>query len=194
MYDHSNEDEEDDTYYYYDRREPEQNVEGWALLPDILLEDIFGYLPMKNRARSAQVCQNWNRIFVSEACWDTFVYKDYTFTRRRFTLHAGYQHAIDHWKLRLLINKATRLWRHLVVKPVTILHNLYEFIRTITNFTEYYENLANEQPLGNIRSFDFEWELVVQKVHKDPQPDVYGTGGRLLESVSGLLSHLKAFL
>ncbi len=164
--------------------------DGWAGLPDIILSEIFSFVSMRNLARCRRVCQNWLRVTLIDRCWETFVYRDFMFTRKRFTLHSGYEHAIDHWKLRFLINNVTRKWRHVVVKPFSLLINFYEFIRVITNFTEYYEN-QEEHPLENIRTFDFEWELHVPKTYKDPSPEVFGTGGRLLNGVSMLISHFR---
>lgn len=56
---------------------------------------------------------------------------------------------------------ATAKWRVLEIEPVTILFNLYEFIRVLTNFSEYYERNSSEKPLQGIRSFSFKWQLHV---------------------------------
>ncbi|VBB32806.1 unnamed protein product [Acanthocheilonema viteae] len=134
---------------------------GWAFLPDLLLEEIFSQLPIKNLGRCSQVCLNWYRISQQGYAWRRFQYKDKMFTRRKYTSHAGWQYMIDHWKLRFLIVKATSKWRVLEIEPVTILFNLYEFIRVLTNFSEYYERNSSEKPLQGIRSFSFKWQLHV---------------------------------
>uniref|UniRef100_A0A914RSL1 Uncharacterized protein n=1 Tax=Parascaris equorum TaxID=6256 RepID=A0A914RSL1_PAREQ len=94
------------------------------------------------------VCSNWYRVFRSNYPWRHFQFRDYIFTRRKFTSHAGWQYAIDHWRL-----------RQLEIVPVTILFNLYEFIRVLTNFSEYYEKNTEDRPLEGIRSFIFKWQL-----------------------------------
>lgn len=65
-------------------------------------------------------------------------------------------HAIS---FRYLIMNAAPKWRQLEILPVTILFNLYEFIRVLTNFSEYYEKNTEDRPLEGIRSFTFKWQL-----------------------------------
>ncbi|KAL3989937.1 F-box-like family protein [Acanthocheilonema viteae] len=163
---------------------------GWAFLPDLLLEEIFSQLPIKNLGRCSQVCLNWYRISQQGYAWRRFQYKDKMFTRRKYTSHAGWQYMIDHWKLRFLIVKATSKWRVLEIEPVTILFNLYEFIRVLTNFSEYYERNSSEKPLQGIRSFSFKWQLHVHVRGENETERVFGTGGEMLKSLSSLLSHL----
>uniref|UniRef100_A0A915PL78 F-box domain-containing protein n=1 Tax=Setaria digitata TaxID=48799 RepID=A0A915PL78_9BILA len=163
---------------------------GWAFLPDLLLEEIFSQLPIKNLGRCSQVCLNWYRITQQDYAWHRFQYKDYMFTRRKYTSHAGWQYMIDHWKLRFLIVKATTKWRVLQIEPVTILFNLYEFIRVLTNFSEYYEKNTSERPLQGIRSFSFKWQLHVHVRGENQIERVFGTGGEMLKTLSLLLSHL----
>ncbi|VDN81394.1 unnamed protein product [Brugia pahangi] len=167
---------------------------GWAFLPDLLLEEIFSQLPIKNLGRCSQVCLNWYRVSQQDYAWRRFQYKDKMFTRRKYTSHAGWQHMIDHWKLRFLIMKATTKWKVLEIEPVTILFNLYEFIRVLTNFSEYYERNSLAKPLQGIRSFSFKWQLHVH-VRGEGQTErvnisVFGTGGEMLKTLSLLLSYL----
>ncbi|VDK67324.1 unnamed protein product [Onchocerca ochengi] len=163
---------------------------GWAFLPDLLLAEIFSQLPIKNLGRCSQVCLNWYRISQQDYAWRRFQYKDNMFTRRKYTSHAGWQHMIDHWKLRFLIVKATAKWKLLEIEPVTVLFNLYEFIRVLTNFSEYYERNSSEKPLQGIRSFSFKWQLHVHVRDDDQTERVFGTGGEMLKTLSSLLSHL----
>uniref|UniRef100_A0A0R3RBW3 FBD domain-containing protein n=1 Tax=Brugia timori TaxID=42155 RepID=A0A0R3RBW3_9BILA len=137
---------------------------------------------------------NWYRVSQQDYAWRRFQYKDKMFTRRKYTSHAGWQHMIDHWKLRFLIMKATTKWKVLEIEPVTILFNLYEFIRVLTNFSEYYERNSLAKPLQGIRSFSFKWQLHVH-VRGEGQTErvnisVFGTGGEMLKTLSLLLSYL----
>lgn len=165
-------------------------IQGWAELPDLLLENIFARLPLKNLGRCSQVCSNWYRVSKSNYAWHRFQFKDYIFTRRKFTSHAGWQYAIDHWRLRFLIMNAASKWRKLEIEPVTILYNLYEFIRVLTNFSEYYEKNTDDRPLEGIRSFTFKWQLLLHERGDQHNTKMVGTGGEMLKSLSLLLSHL----
>lgn len=64
---------------------------------------------------------------------------------------------------RFLITNATSKWKELIIDPVSILFNLYEFIRTLTNFSEYYEKTLSEKPLKGIKRFTFKWQLYVHE-------------------------------
>ena len=76
---------------------------------------------------------------------------------------------------------------------MALLFNLYEFIRVLTNFTEYYEKSSDDRPLAAIKSFEFNWQL---HIHGQTQKKVaenttmYGTGGQMLKALTMLLSHL----
>lgn len=161
------------------------NVGGWQSLPDSILEDILDCVPIRVRFRAGQTCRSWYRVFKSSRSWRTFLYRDLIFTRLRHTFQ-GLQHTIDHFRLRYLVSNTTRLWRNLVFKTATSdantnrLFNLYEFMRVLTNFTEYYEH-RNERPLENLRTFEFNWNLQFHAVEQKEQPTTYGTGGQLLK-------------
>src|SRR4051812_33093240 len=81
---------------------------------------------------------------------------------RRYTSHTGWMRVTDHWKLRFLIQRALHRWRHVIIKPVTSLFNLYEFLRVLTNFTEFYEK-QDVESLSGIRCFEFDWQLHFMK-------------------------------
>lgn len=162
------------------------NVAGWQSLPDYLLEDILDSVPIRVRFRAGQTCRSWYRAFKSTWSWRTFVYRDLMFTRLRHTFQ-GLQYAIDHYRLRFLVNNATRQWKNLTFKPATSdvntnrLFNLYEFMRVLTNFTEYYEN-RNDRPLEGLKSFEFNWNLQFHTYDNESRtkPTTYGTGGQVL--------------
>lgn len=153
---------------------------GWALLPQELLEEILDRISIRYKYRASMACKAWYRAFKSAGAWRTFVYRDLIFTRRRFTIHAGWQAMIDHYRLRFLVNQYTRCWRALIIKPVSMLFNLYEFLRVLTNFTEYYEN-EQDNPLDMLKSFEFNWSLKIQDSGMSPDLTVYGTGGQVLK-------------
>lgn len=41
----------------------------WVNLPDVVMIEVFKYLPDADRARAAQVCSGWSRIFDSPCLW-----------------------------------------------------------------------------------------------------------------------------
>ncbi|CAJ0955244.1 unnamed protein product, partial [Mesorhabditis belari] len=182
---------------------------GWADLPLPLLEQIFEILPIKYKGRAAQACFSWYCALKSDRCWRYFQYKDDIFVRRKFTQHSGWQNHIDHYRIRFLTAKVVTKWHRFEVIPVANLSNMYEFLRTISNFSEYYERNAGEEPLSGLRSFRFHWEMLIQKAalnqfnrdessrqedqnekHKPDEVRDIGTGGTMLEGIWFFLQHL----
>lgn len=157
-----------------------ENQGGWATLPQEILEECLDRIAIRYRYRASMACKSWYNAFKSAGAWRTFVYRDLVFTRRRFTIHSGWQPMIDHYRLRFLVNLCTRRWRSMIIKPVTLLFNLYEFLRVLTNFSEYYEN-ENDNPLCMMKSFEFNWSLKFQTSNQKGGPDIYGTGGQVLK-------------
>lgn len=69
--------------------------------------------------------------------------------------------------IRFLTAKTVTKWHRFDVIPVANLSNMYEFLRTLSNFSEYYERNAGEEPLSGLRSFRFHWEMLIQKAAID---------------------------
>ncbi|CAJ0583606.1 unnamed protein product, partial [Mesorhabditis spiculigera] len=163
----------------------------WSGLPLVVLESIFDKLPIKNKGRCAQVCYDWYLASKSERSWRYFRYEDDIFVRRKFTQHSGWQNHIDHYRLRFLTAKTVTKWKRFEVLPVSSLSHMYEFLRVLSNFSEYYERNAGEEPLSGLQSFQFEWEMHVPKegagVHFDHD---IGTGGTMLAGIWLFLQHL----
>lgn len=39
-----------------------ENTSGWGVIPDLIIEQIFGYLSIRDRYSSSLVCKQWNRV------------------------------------------------------------------------------------------------------------------------------------
>lgn len=70
----------------------------------------------------------------------------------------------------MLIVRATPKWRKLVIEPITILFNLYEFFRLLANAPKVCDGIyENDRPLNKIRSFSFEWRLHVHEGDREQE-------------------------
>lgn len=63
----------------------------WDKLPDLILENVFSYLSMREKYWASMTCRNWYRAFHMQKTWSTFVLDDYTLTRRKFNYYSGWQ-------------------------------------------------------------------------------------------------------
>lgn len=83
-------------FYYFSDTTEEAN--GWQILPDVLLEQIFSLLTLKEKHIASQVCRHWFRIFYSPKVWSLFVLNDTTLTKRKYNYYLGYQRILDHYR------------------------------------------------------------------------------------------------
>lgn len=63
----------------------------WCDLPDLLLENIFSYLGIREKYYASLVCRNWYRAFHLPLVWSRFTLEDNTLTRSRFNYYSGWQ-------------------------------------------------------------------------------------------------------
>lgn len=163
-----------------DERDENETYSMWNVLPDLLLEDIFQRLSIKERYSASQVCRNWNRIFYSRRVWNTFILHDRTLTRRKFNYYMGDQYVLDHHRTQLCLHKIARGIRSLIIKPMENFFNLYEFMTILSYYCENYEQLHL------IRSLDFKFGVDFLEV----EDKVFGTGGKLLQALKRLLDDM----
>uniref|UniRef100_A0A915HZF4 F-box domain-containing protein n=1 Tax=Romanomermis culicivorax TaxID=13658 RepID=A0A915HZF4_ROMCU len=182
------------------------NQSGWSLLPGDILTSIFDRLPVKNKYRASMACRSWYQAFKSEHSWRTLCYNERTFTRKKFTMHTGWQRTTDHFRLKIFTSSRAAWIRTLYLQPDTLLFNFYEFLCVLTNFSEFYENVQHN-PLEKMKAVFVNWNL---KYHKEQHqeslgrfdearedkisqmPTLYGTGGRVLNQLDYFLSHLSS--
>ncbi|GBM71244.1 hypothetical protein AVEN_130469-1 [Araneus ventricosus] len=157
----------------------------WNVLPDILLEDIFSRLTIRERYYASQVCKNWNRIFYSKRIWETFVLGDRTLTRRKFNYYMGDQYVLDHHRTQLCLHRIARGFRRIIITKMENFYNLYEFMTILSYYGENFESL------NMIRTFEFTFGCELDPEVCQGREKVYGTGGKLLEALKRLLDDLK---
>lgn len=63
----------------------------WSELPDLLLEEIFSYLSIREKYYASLVCRSWHRAFYLQNVWSSFVLEDTTLTRGKFNYYSGWQ-------------------------------------------------------------------------------------------------------
>ncbi|KAG8194053.1 hypothetical protein JTE90_003003 [Oedothorax gibbosus] len=165
-----------------DREKP--SFSRWDVLPDILLEDIYSRLSIKERYYASQVCRNWNRIFYSKIVWETFILNDRTLTRRKFNYYMGDQYVLDHHRTQLCLHRVARGFRKLIIKPMENFLNLYEFMTNLSYFCENYE------PLVRIKTLDFTFGCNFSAEDVQGSNKVFGTGGKILEALKRLMDDL----
>ncbi|GIX88125.1 f-box domain-containing protein [Caerostris extrusa] len=158
---------------------------NWNILPDILLEDIFSRLTIRERYYASQVCRNWNRLFYSKRIWETFILGDKTLTRRKFNYYMGDQYVLDHHRTQLCLHRIARGIRKLIITPMENFYNLYEFMTILSYFCENFESLHM------IRTFDFTFGCELSPEVAQDRNKVFGTGGKLLEALKRLMDDLK---
>ncbi|RWS09348.1 uncharacterized protein B4U79_08315 [Dinothrombium tinctorium] len=159
----------------------------WEYLPDVLLEQVFQLLTMKERHIASQVCSNWFRIFNSHRVWSTIVCEDHTLSRRKYNYYLGYQLQLDHYRMHMYLSKFGRCIREIIITPMTNLFNLYEFMKMLTYFAEFFD----ENPLHSVHTFDFTFACHVVSDENKQQEYVFGTGGRMLLGLKNLLRCLS---
>lgn len=63
----------------------------WNHLPDLLLENIFSFLNVREKYYASTTCRSWHSVFRLPYSWHTFVFDDTTLTRRKFNYYSGWQ-------------------------------------------------------------------------------------------------------
>lgn len=164
---------------------PDAQQGPWASLPDVLLEAVYGLVPIRDRYSMSQVCRNWYRVFYSPQVWSVFVLDDRTMTRRKFNYYMGYQHILDHYRTQICMHKIGRYIRHLLIPAMSNFFNLYEFMVIMAYFGE------RSNTLHLLRTFDFTFACHMTDSdgpeQDRPQENVFGTGGKVLEALKRLM-------
>ena len=158
--------------------------ELWANLPPMLLEEIFLYLTIRQRYYCSMVCRAWYGVFHCPRVWRLLTVAERTFTYRRFNLFKGYQHEISHYRVQMCLARIARHVRTLVLEPLTNFFNLYEFIKVLATFLQFFDTY----PMPQLKTFVFtfaceSWGLGGTLI--------YGTGGQLLEELKVLLRNFR---
>lgn len=109
--------------------ESEENLNAnWKHLPDLLLEEIFHYLNIRQRYYASIVCKNWHRVFYLKNVWSNFLVLDDTLCRRKFNYYSGWQPVLDHMRTQNCLAKVGRFMKGLSFKPEHNFNNMFQFM------------------------------------------------------------------
>ncbi|KAK4875105.1 hypothetical protein RN001_011527 [Aquatica leii] len=184
-------------YSYYIDLEKEDGDEietssGWSQLPDVLLEEIFSYLSIRQKYYASLVCKSWYNAFYLPKVWAHFVLEDSTLTRGRFNYYSGWQYVLDHLRTQACMAQVGRYFRHLTFEPMLNFYNLYEFMNMISWYTEQTAREVAKKGVGtNIQSLKFTFPCNMSNRDETERIRLFGTGGKLLEALKRLMGNLK---
>ncbi|XP_014475367.1 PREDICTED: uncharacterized protein LOC106744832 isoform X1 [Dinoponera quadriceps] len=189
--------DEEDKALYIDL-EPEETDEdktysSWDQTPDILLEEIFSYLTIRERYYASLVCRSWYRAFKLRNVWSTFTLEDTTLTRGKFNYYSGWQYVLDHMRTSTCLNKVGRNFRSLIFEPMLNFYNLYEFMNMISWYAEQ-QGSDNTSVAGvgtYIRRLKFTFPCNMANRDDPDRIRLFGTGGKLLEALKRLMRNLQ---
>uniref|UniRef100_A0A0K2T9A3 F-box domain-containing protein n=1 Tax=Lepeophtheirus salmonis TaxID=72036 RepID=A0A0K2T9A3_LEPSM len=155
----------------------------WALLPDLILQKIFQYIPYQTRLVASLTCINWSKMVYINTIWSEFVVHDSTFTNSRFN-YAGkfYEEVLNHLKASRALNGLAPKLKHLSFRPTKNLHVVVSFQQLISKYCEF------NGPLPKIQSFSYVFPCDFAR--KSNEIDIYGTGGTILQDMKDLLNYL----
>ncbi|XP_012217085.1 uncharacterized protein [Linepithema humile] len=166
---------------------------SWDQTPDILLEEIFSYLTIRERYYASLVCRSWYRAFKLQNVWSTFTLEDTTLTRGKFNYYSGWQYVLDHMRTSTCLNKVGRNFRSLIFEPMLNFYNLYEFMNMISWYAEH-QGSDNTSVAGvgtYIRRLKFTFPCNMANRDDPDRIRVFGTGGKLLEALKRLMRNLQ---
>lgn len=165
----------------------------WNNLPDILLEEIFSYLTIRERYYASLVCRSWYHAFKLQRVWSVFALEDKTLTRGKFNYYSGWEYVLDHMRTSYCLNKVGRHFRTLIFQPMLNFYNLFEFMNMISWYTERQGADNTSVPgVGTlIRRLKFTFPCNMQNRDDPERIRVFGTGGKLLEALKRLMANLE---
>ncbi|XP_063227639.1 uncharacterized protein LOC134533865 [Bacillus rossius redtenbacheri] len=165
----------------------------WSLLPDLVLEQILSHLTMREKYAASLVCRSWSRAFRLPRVWHTFVYEDSTLTRRKYNYYYGWQSFLDHMRTQNCLACIGRNIHNLILKPSVSFFNLYEFMNMLSYFAERVppDNLGIGPNIHSL-SFVFPCNMAVRESPDQEGTQIFGTGGRLLETLKRLMGNLAS--
>ncbi|KAL1465411.1 hypothetical protein WDU94_004988 [Cyamophila willieti] len=122
--------------------------------------------------------------------WHTFVFDDHTLTRRKYNYYSGWTHMLDHLRTQLCLATVGRHIKVLIFAPETNFYNLYEFMSMIS----YYAETKHHELLSGLGSkvHTLRYTFPCSHATRDEDARLYGTGGKLLESLKRLMNSLPS--
>lgn len=168
----------------YDEENESRTLEGWAAIPDIILEDIFAILTPKHRHQSSMVCSRWYNMFYSPRVWERFTLLDRSFTRKKFNLYLGYQYESDPRKIQLCLSRVGSFFKTIVIPPMKDYYNLYEFLRILGYFLSFFDR----NPMPHLHTFRLSFHCEFWDQHG---LTIHGTGGDIWDKIQKVINNMK---
>lgn len=177
---------------FHDEEKAPRRYSDWNHIPDIVLEEIFAYLTIRERYYASLVCRSWYRAFKLQNVWSTFTLEDMTLTRGKYNYYSGWQYVLDHMRTSTCLNKVGRNFRCLIFEPMLNFYNLYEFMNMISWYTERQGLDSSIAGFGTlIRRLKFTFPCNIANRDSPDTIRLFGTGGKLLEALKRLMGNLE---
>ncbi|XP_037953732.1 F-box only protein 39-like [Teleopsis dalmanni] len=167
----------------------------WCNLPDLILEQIFSYLDVKERYYASLVCTQWYRCLYLPMVWHNFLVDDRTLTRPKYNYYSGWQYCLDHMRTQNCIARIGKYLRGLEFRPEHSFNNIYQFMSMMSwSIDKSLDPKPIAELIGvgsRIRSLVYIFPCNMSH-RTDPEGiKLFGTGGQLLQGLKHLLSRLK---
>lgn len=188
-------DEDDDEGCVVDENELPSK---WSDLPDLLLEEVFASLGIKDRYYASMVCKNWYRAFYLKRVWANFLVEDNTLCQRKFNYYSGWQYVLDHMRTQHCLSRVGCYIKGLEFVPIHNFNNMYHFMNLLT-----FNIQQSRRSDCDLTYFDVGKHITSLKyifpcnmaMRETDDVKLFGTGGQLLKMLKNLmfeLNNLKA--
>lgn len=166
----------------------------WSDLPDLLLEEIFAYLTIRDRYYASLTCKPWHRAFYLHRVWSNFRVEDDTLCRRKFNYYSGWQYVLDHMRTQMCLTRVGRYIKGLEFVPTHNFNNMYQFMtQLVFNIQQSRRSSCEREYRGvgqHITSLKYVFPCNMAMRETD-DVKLFGTGGQLLKTLKGLLFELN---
>jgi F-box protein 39 len=184
-------DGEDDEGCVADDYEP--SASRWSDLPDLLLEEIFARLSIKDRYYASLVCQNWYRAFYLKRVWENFLVEDDTLCRRKFNYYSGWQYVLDHMRTQNCFTRVGCYIKGLEFTPTHNFNNMYQFMTLLTFNIQQSRRPDCESEYCEVGKHITSLKYIFpcnMAMRETDDVKLFGTGGQLLKTLKCLLFEL----
>lgn len=166
----------------------------WCDLPDLLLEEIFSQLSIRDRYFASMACKNWHRAFYLKRVWSNFLVLDDTLCRRKFNYYSGWQYVLDHIRTQHCFSRIGRYIKGLEFMPTHNFNNMYQFMTHLMYNIQQskrpdcdYEYMGVGQHITSLK-YVFPCNMAMRETD---DVKLFGTGGQLLKTLKGLMFELN---
>jgi F-box protein 39 len=185
-------DENDDEGCVVDENEMESN---WNDLPDLLLEEIFAYLNLRERYYASLTCKGWHQAFYLKRVWSNFQVEDDTLCRHKFNYYSGWTPVLDHARAQMCLSRIGRMIKGLEFKPAHSFNNMYQFMTLLTfNIQQSRQEKKHQLDYFEVgkRITSLRYKFPCNMASRDTDDvKLFGTGGQLLKTLKALLYELN---